>query len=198
MTSFWVPIDHPGVETTEPYRDAGRMAGSDVQVVRDHVSLLEAYDRLKTSYDAGDSTAAASAFALGEMVFARYRRPAEARDWYVTSYELDPDGPLAPRAMYAIGWLSIERLDDPEFGQEWFAQIQACCPDSPQARALAGEEFVEAKPRTREELERLAGLGPGGPAAGAGAIDLSDPRTLPWRSLSRGGPGAMTPREAFQ
>jgi TolA-binding protein len=182
-------------EEIQGVRDAGRMAGSDVQMVRNHVALLEAYDRLKASYDAGDSTSAAAAFALGEMVFTRYRRPAEARQWYLTSYELDPEGPMAPRAMYAIGWLSTERLDEPEFGEEWFAQIQACCPDSPQARALRGEEFAEAKPRTREELERLAGLAAGGPGAGPGAIDLSDPRTVPWRSLRRGGPGALTPRE---
>jgi len=26
-------------------------------------------------------------------------------------------------------------------------------------------------------------------------VDLSDPRTLPWRSLRNGGPGALTPRE---
>lgn len=182
-------------EEIQGVRDAGRMAGSDVQIVRNHVSLLEAYDRLKASFDAQDSSSAAAAFALGEMVFTRYRRPAEARDWYVTSYELDPTGPLAPRTMYAIGWLSVEELDDQEFGDEWYRQIEICCPDSPQARALRGEEFVVAKPRTREEIERMIGFGPGGATAGTGPVDLSDPRTVPWRALRRGGPGAMTPRE---
>jgi tetratricopeptide (TPR) repeat protein len=182
-------------EEIQGVRDAGRMAGPDVQAVRSHVALLDAYDRLKASYDAQDSTSAAAAFALGEMVYTRYRRPAEARDWYVTSYELDPDGPIVPRTMYAIGWLSIEELDEGEFGEEWFRQIEICCPDSPQARALRGEEFAEAKTRTREEIERLIGMGPGGPADGRGPADLSDPRTVPWRSLRRGGPGALTPRE---
>jgi TolA-binding protein len=182
-------------EEVQRVRDAGRMAGPDVQIVRDHVSLLDAYDRLKVRYDAQDSTSAAAAFALGEMVFTRYRRPAEARQWYLTSYELDPGGPMAPRSMYAIGWLSIEELDQVEFGEEWFRQIESCCPDSPQARALRGEEFAEAKPRTREEIERLIGFGPGGPGDRTGAVDLSDPRLLPWRTLRRGGPGALTPRE---
>lgn len=183
-------------EEIQAVRDAGRMAGNDVQRVRNHVALLEAYDTLRARYDAGDSTSAAAAFALGEMVFTRYRRPAEARAWYETSLELDSAGPFAPRAMYAIAWLSIEELDEPEYGEEWFARIEECCPDSPQARALRGEVFAEAKPRTQEELERLAGLGAAGSGGpGSGPVDLSDPRTLPWRSLRRGGPGATTPRE---
>ena len=130
-------------------------------MVQNHVALLDAYDNLRSRYDAGDSTSAAAAFALGEMVYVRYRRASEARDWYMTAIELDPDAPFAPRAMYAIGWISTEQLEEPEFGEQWFAQIEECCPDSPQARALRGETFAEAKPRTREELERMAGMGPG-------------------------------------
>lgn len=183
-------------EEIEAASTAGRMAGSDAAAVRDYVSRLGLYDKLRASYDAGDSNSAAAAFALGEIVLTDYDRPTEAYVWYQTSLELDPDGPYVPRALYALGWLSSERLDDPDGGAQWFATLQTCCPETPQARALRGEEFVEAKPRTREELERLAGLG--GPGAGAGpdGVDLSDPRKVPWRSLRRGGPGAMTPREA--
>lgn len=176
--------------------EAGRMAGPDVTRVRAHMALLELYDELKASYDRGDSTSAAAAFSLGELVLTRYQRPADAVKWYKTSLGLDPDGPLAPRALYALGYLNTEELGHPEEGAEWYARLQECCPDSPQARARRGEAFVEAKPRTREELERLAGMGPQGGAAGGGPVDLSDPRTVPWRSLRRGGPGAVTPREA--
>ena len=182
-------------EEIEAAEQAGRMAGSDVSVVRGHVELLKTYDRLLATYDSGDSTSAAAAFALGEIVFTRYRRPGDAFTWYAISLGLDPDGPLAPRALYAMGWLSTERLDDPEAGEQWFVRLDECCPDSPQARARRGEEFVEAKPRTREELELLAGLGPGGTSGGVGPINLDDPRKLPWRSLRRGGPGALSARE---
>ncbi len=182
-------------EEIEAAEQAGRMAGSDVSAVRDHVALLKIYDRLEARYDAGDSTAAAAAFALGEIVFTRYRRPGDAFTWYSISVGLDPTGPLAPRALYAMGWLSTEKLDDPEAGEQWFVRLEECCPDSPQARARRGEEFVEAKPRTREELELLAGIGGGAIAGGVGPVDLDDPRTLPWRSLRRGGPGALSARE---
>ena len=183
-------------EEIESAEQAGRMAGSDVSVVRDHMALLKTYDALLARYDAGDSTAAAAAFALGEIVFTHYRRPADAFTWYAVSLGLDPTGPLAPRSLYAMGWLSTEKLDDPEAGKEWFDRLQECCPDSPQARARRGEEFVTAKPRTREELEMLAGLGPGAVAGASGPVDLNDPRKLPWRSLRRGGPGALSARES--
>lgn len=182
-------------EEIQAAKDAGRMAGDDAERVRAHMSLLELYDNLRARYDRGDSTSAAAAFAIAEIVLTRYQRPTDAVHWYKTSLGLDPEGPLAPRALYALGWLNTDRLDDPEEGAEWFARLQECCPDSPQARARRGEVFVEAKPRTREELERLAGMGPAGAADGPGDVDLSDPRTVPWRSLRRGGPGALTPRE---
>jgi tetratricopeptide (TPR) repeat protein len=183
-------------EEIESAENAGRMAGPDVSVVRNHVAQLKTYDRLLATYDSGDSTASAAAFALGEIVFTSYKRPGEAFTWYSIALALDPTGPLAARALYAMGWLKTERLDEPEAGEQWFAQLQECCPDSPQARARRGEEFVQAKPRTREELEMLAGLGPGVVGGGIGPVNLDDPRQLPWRSLRRGGPGALSSRES--
>gem|GEM_PF-6264253 len=175
---------------------AGRMAGPDATHVRDHIVLLATYDRIRERYDAADSTSAAAAFALGEMVLTEYDRPFEAHGWYAISLELDPVGPSAARALYALGWLSTEFMDDPQAGEDWYARLEECCPDSPQARALRGEVFVSAKPRTRAELERMAGSAGGlGPGADDG-IDLNDPRNLPWRSLRNGGPGALGPREA--
>jgi tetratricopeptide (TPR) repeat protein len=185
-------------EEIQAARDAGRMAGSDVYAVREHMALLDTYDNLRARFDVGDSTAAAAAFALGEIVLTRYFRPAEAATWYATSLELDPLGPLAPRAIYAMGWLNKEELGDPEAGEEWFARLQECCPDTPQARALRGEEFVAAKPRTREELERMAGLVAGVPGGAAPGVVPDDPRLAPWRSLRRGGPGSQTPREILR
>jgi len=43
MTSFWVPIDSPGVETTEPYRDAGRMAISTAGFIMSNVRIPDSY-----------------------------------------------------------------------------------------------------------------------------------------------------------
>lgn len=67
-----------------------------------------------------------------------------------------------------------------------------------QARALEGEQFLEPKERTREELEALAEARIRAAGAGAdgesGGSDPDDPRFAPLRSLRLGGPGAFTPR----
>lgn len=43
MTSFWVPIDTPGVSPTEPYRDAGRRAVSTAGFTMTNVRIPDTY-----------------------------------------------------------------------------------------------------------------------------------------------------------
>ena len=183
------------IESTEGVRLGGEWG----QRIRQRKAQIEEHDALVARVEAADSTSAAAAFELAEMALFSFERPEDAVGWYEQVLELGPDTAFAPRAAYALGYVHAEMLDEPGTAEQAHALLRERYPESPQARALAGEVFTEAKERTREEIEAMlaaSGTGvQGGSAAGDGLTRTDDLRMLPTRSLRFGGPGALTPRE---
>ena len=166
-------------------------------------SQLAQYEELH-GVVAADSTEALerveAAFELGELVLFGFERPGDALPWYERALEHGADTEFGPPAAYAIGYIRAEHMDDPEGADRMYARLREDYPESPQARSLAGEEFLTAKERTQEELEalvaaRMRQIGAGGTGTGPGGGATDDPRFAPARSLQYGGPGAFNPRE---
>ena len=181
-------------------RRLGPEWGPPVQV---REAQLESYRELR-GIVAADTTETVdrveAAFELGELVLFGFERPVDALPWYERALELGPDTEFGPRSAYAIGYIRSEHLDDAEGAEGMYARLREDYPESPQARSLAGEEFLEPKERTREELEalvaaRMRQIGAGGTGTAPGGVATDDPRFAPTRSLQYGGPGAFTPRE---
>lgn len=159
----------------------------------DRLQLIRSYQNLQARLAEGDSLGWRVAFRLGELSLTRLDRPRLALGYYRQSLELGPDSPLAPRAAYAIGWLYETHFDQPDSAGAAYFELANRYPGSVVARAMAGEQFTEAR-------------APRGPGAGSGADrpgsslggTTAPPGAPPWwvrRTLRPGGPGAMTPRE---
>jgi TolA-binding protein len=177
---------------------ADRTRGEYGQQIQLRSRQLSRYSRLKEQVAEGDSTAASAAFDLGELLLVDLQRPGDALHYYRESVRMDPDAPTAPRAAFAIGFILQAELDQPDSAQVAFDRLRLEYPDSPQARSLDGEVFLEAKPRSASELAALeAGLAGGSPPdASVRASDSNGGRRFGMRrSLERGGPGALSPRE---
>lgn len=173
------------------------------QIVRARAAQVERHDELVAVATETDSTSAddraVAALDLGELLLFEFDRAEDALTWYELALELGGDTEVGPRAAYAIGWIHDEILQNPDEAAIAFDRLRERYPESVQARALAGEEFLEPKERTPEQLEalalariRAAGAGSEGVIGGA---DPDDPRFAPQRSLQLGGPGAFTPRD---
>jgi len=177
----------------------GRLFGQQVREIEDDVAR---YDTLVATASEVDSTStsdrAAAALDLGELLLFDFESGERALVWYEQAFELGRDTDVGPRAAYAIGWIHDEVLDDPDEAAVAYERLRTLYPESVQARALEGEQFLEPKERTREELEALAEAriraAGAGTDAQAGGGDPNDPRFAPMRSLRLGGPGAFTPR----
>jgi TolA-binding protein len=166
-------------------------------------SRMRDYELLREQLDDPDSNSWSQEFALAELLFVDLDRPDLALEHYRVILDDYADSPIAPRAAYAIGYIEEQSQGDADAAAEAYALLEDRYPDSPQARALQGEVFLEARVRTMEELavagaaERpgvvAGGTGPSAklpPIVGSGSRASLDPR----RSLRFGGPGAVVPR----
>lgn len=178
----------------------GRTWGPPIRARSDQVIRYDELTAIVADADSTDAEARArAALEIGEMLVFDYEDGDDALVWYQQALELGADTDVGPRAAYAIGWIHEQMLGDPAEAAVAYDVLRERYPESVQARTLAGEEFLDPKERTREELEALAearirAAGAGG-AGGAGGVDPNDPRFAPLRSLQVGGPGAFTPRE---
>lgn len=172
----------------------GRPRGEFGDDIRARGQQVKDYDRYKEAYDRGDSTAHVHAFKLAELLLVNFERPDDAEGFYRIVLEEAPDSRLAPRAAYAIGYIEREHHHDSEAASEAFQFVQERYPESLQARALAGEMFLEAKAPTSLDSTRVA---MGTPDVSRPARDEGDARRtgrarlqVDW-PLRRGGPGAF-------
>lgn len=164
---------------------------------------MRSYDSLAERLDEPDSNSWRDAFAMAELLYLDLDRADLSLPYYQMLLDDYPESPLAPRAAYAIGYIAEENMEDPDAAAGAFALLEERYPDSPQARALRGEVFLEARVRTPEELAAARAADVPGivrdPVAsrpklpaivGGGERASLDAR----RSLRFGGPGAGVSR----
>jgi TolA-binding protein len=197
-----------------------RSSGPSAQAARVLASQLRNYrelrDRLELSESSPDSSAVAPvdstaaeggarepilpgdparlSFELAEVMLAELDRPEDALFYYRKALTLSPDSTsVAPRAAYAVGFILQTRLEQPEEAERAFDVVRTRFPESPQARALAGEEFLTVVARAQTRSGGPGGFGPGSSAGAPGDFG-GDPANHPMRSLRLGGPGATYSR----
>jgi TolA-binding protein len=171
--------------------------GNHALKIRDRDLQIKDYDRLKRAYERADSNAFAHAFELAELLLVDFERPADALDYYRAVVELAPESALGPRAGYAIGYIQREYLDDEGAAEIAFAELKERYPDSVQARTLAGELFLEAKPKTVVASEEELGTDTSDDRGGRPGLSgrRSARMMASWPLRRSGGPGALQPRE---
>ncbi len=176
-----------------------RGAGS--RRVRSRQQQLQRFDRYLESYESADSNRAHSAFRLAESYYIDFRRPETALEYYEKVLEEDPEDPLAPRAAYAIVYIEEHELGDSTAAEQAFARLIENYPDSPQARSLQGEVFLDAVVPTfaSHGNDGEEQPGNGGPrVASAGGFWRNRARMdVDW-PLRSGGPGAAQPRDHYR
>ena len=79
--------------------------------------------------------AAEAALRQAENALFQLARPERAIEHYQQAEQANPDGPLAPRAALARGWVLARRLGRPEEAKVAFEAVIAKYPDSPEAAA---------------------------------------------------------------
>jgi tetratricopeptide (TPR) repeat protein len=180
----------------------GRMQGKGADRLRRRQRQLERFDRYMAAYEKADSTSSKQAFRLAESMLIDFRRPENALDFYQEVIDRAAEGPLAPRAAYAIAFIYQNELSDSTAAALAFSRLAEAYPESPQARSLAGESFLEAKAPT----VMAAGPTPDDPGEegvaerGGRTVGQSRVRARFFENwpLRRGGPGAWQGRDRIR
>lgn len=116
-------------------------------------------DRLMELKARADSTGEAEdRMALGEFLLSELNRPDSALAVYRRVLEEFPDDELAPRALYALGWILQHCLGDTSSADSAFDQLLRRYPESEQARTLRGDGVKELF--LKAEGARLSGRPP--------------------------------------
>jgi TolA-binding protein len=168
-----------------------RPTGDSAREFGDLNQKITEYEQLREKFAEGDSLAYQQAFRLGELLLTDLQQPARAVEFYHDVLELAPTSALAPRAAYAIGYIQQARADSAA-ADSTFAMLREDYPQSPQARSLEGEVFLEAKPKDLATLQAEANDS-SEPSAGNRGVPISTEES-DRRVLTRGGPGACYPR----
>jgi TolA-binding protein len=167
--------------------------------LRARANQVKRFDRFMQALDEADSNDAADAFRVAESIYVDFDQPERSLEYYRRALEDDPEGPYAPRAAYAIGYIQESELADSTAARATFAQLEENYPDSPQARSLHGEMFLEARaPTVPPEGAETPAPDRGSPSQGAERSSSVRARMLGTWPLRQGGPGATVPRDRIR
>jgi len=199
------PSDGDIVDQLQTAIDQG-LKGEYAQPVQGLRLEMRSYDTLAGRLDEPDSNSWRDAFAMAELLYLDLDRPQMALDYYRMVLDDYADSPLAPRSAYAIGYIEEENQGDHAASESAFALLEERYPESPQARALRGEVFLEPRVRTAEELAAAGVPNRPGVVNGPAPIETNRPAIVDGgerpslderRALRFGGPGAGLSREGY-